>query len=204
MQSSLEEIHEQHRRAGRLFQELLPTKPQQSKSLEPLNQKNMHMFLPPFLKSSQVAKVEKVEVITEIKDNKPVLTYQFKWIEKYEKPPAAAETASSETDVPAPLVKKKSSMMKISGNVLCDGPCGKIVPQKDTSQFGCDHVICDTCLKKNASAALFDGSPGCCNETCVKLAGDKVCSGQSDSKPSVCTVSKGKLLLKFVRDPMNS
>ncbi|EFP02573.1 hypothetical protein CRE_02388 [Caenorhabditis remanei] len=178
MNLGLEDIREQHRHAARVFAEHLFLKPtvatdaqyQNLADLEPsgdiISTQNAHMFLPPNIDPKRVTKIEKVEVTTEIRDNKPVFVYQFKWFEK-----------NSE---------EKGKKAKLGG-VRCDGPCGKIVDQTRTSQFGCDHTICDTCLKKNPSAALFDGSPGCCNEMCVKMAGDKVCAGQSDSVASVCT-----------------
>ncbi|PIC40944.1 hypothetical protein B9Z55_008530 [Caenorhabditis nigoni] len=104
---------------------------------------------------------------------------------------SAASSDSSEADSePVPLVKKASSMMKICGKIRCDGPCAQIVEQTKTMQFGCDHVICEMCRKKSPSAALFDGSPGCCNESCIKMAkenGDKLCAGQSESQVSICS-----------------
>ncbi|KAF1763240.1 hypothetical protein GCK72_011506 [Caenorhabditis remanei] len=213
MNLGLEDLRSQHRHAARVFAEHLFIKPtvatdaqyQNLADLEPsgdiISTQNAHMFLPPNIDPKRVTKIEKVEVTTEIRDNKPVFVYQFKWFEKDSKEKGKkaklggiftsgtedSGSESSESEEPVPLVKKTSSMMKINGSVRCDGPCGKIVDQTRTSQFGCDHTICDTCLKKNPSAALFDGSPGCCNEMCVKMAGDKVCAGQSDSVASVCT-----------------
>lgn len=100
------------------------------------------------------------------------------------------DSSESEPE-PVLLAKKTSSIMKIAGKVRCDGPCGEIVKESQTVQFGCDHIICDVCRKKTPSAALFDGSPGCCNEICIKEAqgnGQKLCSGQSVSKVSVCSI----------------
>lgn len=213
MNLGIEEIRAQHRHAAKVFAEHLSIKPksdaqyQNLADLQPagdISTEHAHMFLPPSINPKRVTKIENVEVTTEIRDNKPVFVYKFKWFEKNQETGRKGKkkaqigglftsqtedsgSESSEAEEPVPLVKKTSSMMKINGSVRCDGPCGKIVDQRHTNQFGCDHTICDTCLKKNPSAALFDGSPGCCNEICVKLAGDKVCAGQSDSVASVCT-----------------
>lgn len=177
-----------------------------------LSKDNAHLFVPPLFDRSHVASIDKVDVTSDIQDNKPALIYQIKWTDKpcdgEKKPPAKEKVpirqcfstnsstsstteASSESDSePVPLVKKTSSMMKIPGKICCDGPCHKIVEQSQTVLFGCDHVICDGCRKKSPSAALFDGSPGCCNENCIKMAqecGEKLCAGQSESKASICS-----------------
>ncbi|CAD6193595.1 unnamed protein product [Caenorhabditis auriculariae] len=57
--------------------------------------------------------------------------------------------------------------------VVCDGPCNSVVPLTNIIQFGnCDHNVCTACLTSHKSVPNFDGSPGCCNEACVKLARD--------------------------------
>lgn len=184
-----------------------------------LSKDNAHLFVPPFFDCSHVASIDKVDVTSDIQDNKPALIYQIKWTDKpcggekkvssdpekgitkkripvrqcfssNSSTSSTSEVSSESDSEPVPLVKKTSSMMKISGRVCCDGPCGKIVEQSQTVQFGCDHVICDGCRKKTTCAALFDGSPGCCNESCIKMAqdcGEKLCAGQSESKVSICS-----------------
>ncbi|EGT44664.1 hypothetical protein CAEBREN_29209 [Caenorhabditis brenneri] len=172
-------------------------------SSAPISNENAHFYLPPDADSKKV-EIKKVEFETEYSNGQPFINYEVCWVEKKSDKKSIPDKTvyssisikssdseeSSDTDGPVPLVKKTSSMMKIPGKGRCDGPCGKIVDLSTTVQFGCDHAICDVCRKKTPSVALFDGSPGCCNEACVQKAkadGDKLCSGQSDSTSSVVT-----------------
>lgn len=195
-----------------------------------LSKDNAHLFVPPLFDRRRVTSIDKVDVTSDIQDNKPALIYQIKWTDKVcaeEKKVSYTESTTSKKRVPVrqcfssnsstsctsgnssesdsepvPLVRKTSSMMKISGKVCCDGPCGKIVEQSETVQFGCDHAICDACRKKTTCAALFDGSPGCCNESCIKMAqecGEKLCAGQSESKASICSqVGAAETILTYI------
>ncbi|CAI2349983.1 unnamed protein product [Caenorhabditis sp. 36 PRJEB53466] len=164
-----------------------------------VQKKDPKTFLPPVCGGS--ARIRSVNVATHLTGTAIVYTYKVTWIEEKEKEKEdnqknkkksakQKEMSSEEEESVRPIVKKVSSIMKIPGKVRCDGPCGLVVDIPSTIQFGCDHIICEKCRKTAQSAALFDGSPGCCNANCVKNAkedGCKVCAGLTDSSQSVCS-----------------
>uniref|UniRef100_A0A1I7T2S8 RING-type domain-containing protein n=1 Tax=Caenorhabditis tropicalis TaxID=1561998 RepID=A0A1I7T2S8_9PELO len=209
MEPNIQATRQLHKKVGQLFEETLTNPDTRYQNLTELGKvknlahHNARFFLPPNRKeNSKKIEIKRVEITTEYQNNQLNFVYQVKWLERKEKTKRkekkkesmkrrkkkATKTESEESDEPVPLVKKTSSMMKIAGKGRCDGPCGQLIDFSTAFQFGCDHVICENCRKKTPSAALFDGSPGCCHPACVEMAkanGEKLCSGQSESTPSV-------------------
>uniref|UniRef100_A0A8R1EBU6 Uncharacterized protein n=1 Tax=Caenorhabditis japonica TaxID=281687 RepID=A0A8R1EBU6_CAEJA len=204
MEPNLESTRQLHTRFGKLLGYAGPKfSPTQLSN-------NPSAYLPPLIASS--ANIKSIEVTTDMEGDLPVYSYHVSWLQKAEpdakttkanissssekktkRKPKSTKDEDADDNEPIPLVKKTSSVLRISGKVRCEGPCGLFTDAATTVQFGCDHLICEKCRKSALSAALFDGSPGCCNATCVQIArvnGDKICAGPSDSTQSLLSVRR--------------
>ncbi|CAA90996.3 RING-type domain-containing protein [Caenorhabditis elegans] len=131
-------------------------------------------FVPSLLQSNNAFEinVKDIKITTSVTMEGVTHHYSVSWmdVEKAEK-----DMSSSGSDEPGINVKKAESIKKIeegfkTGKIKCDGPCGKLVNINEVAQFGCDHLICDSCRQSQKSATLFDGSPGCCNSECLAKA----------------------------------
>lgn len=154
--------------------------------------------------------VKDVKMTTSIDEQGVTRQYCVTWSDVDSKGAESKKKTSGEEEAGGVVALKKStSLAKVqeaakTGKIQCDGPCGAMVDFESVTQFGCDHVICDKCRRSQKSAALFDGSPGCCNTDCIEKAtsdGEKLRSGRRlDSMASSVSLrsNDGPLEMIFV------
>ena len=127
------------------------------------NPKELHDYLPPFVKDAH--RIREISVFRYANSDEVKIVIDFL---------TSSDRAKNDFDVMRNMANLSHHSQENKG-VHCDGPCGRDVSACEIVQFGlCDHNICLMCVKGvDVKKKLYDGSPCCCNIDCLSRRGAK-------------------------------